>query len=130
MLFLFIILQTIVSSAILAAAVGSLVGGPFSDKLGRKPTIILADIMFTIGAIVMGVAPTIPVLILGRVLVGVIYLLIISFQFGVGVAAMAVPVYLSEASPIEIRGVLVTCNVLFITTAQLISYAVCIGLGS
>jgi SP family myo-inositol transporter-like MFS transporter 13 len=61
-----------VSLATLGAAFGSILGGPFADKLGRKPTIILADVLFTIGAIIMGVAPTIPVLILGRIVVGVI----------------------------------------------------------
>ena len=42
--------------------------------MGRKPTIILADICFTVGAIVMGTAPSIAVLILGRLIVGVIFM--------------------------------------------------------
>ena len=65
--------------ATLGAAVGSIVGGPFADILGRKPTILLADVLFTAGAIVMGLAPSILVLILGRLLVGVrMFFLIIS----------------------------------------------------
>ena len=48
---------------------------------------------------------------------------------GVGIGAMVVPFYLGEASPIEIRGKIIACNVLFITTGQFISYLVCIGLG-
>lgn len=32
-------------------------------------------------------------------------------------AAMVVPVYLSEASPSEIRGMIVTTNTLFLTSA-------------
>jgi MFS family permease len=55
----------------LGAAFGSMIGGPFADRYGRKLTIIVADVFFTIGAIVMGVAPSIAVLILGRTLVGV-----------------------------------------------------------
>ena len=33
------LLETIVSMAIVGAVIGSLIAGPFSDKLGRKPTI-------------------------------------------------------------------------------------------
>lgn len=59
------------SLAQLGSALGSLIAGPFADKYGRKLTILAADVFFTIGAIVMGVAPSIPVLILGRFFVGV-----------------------------------------------------------
>jgi MFS family permease len=38
---------------------------------------MFADILFTVGAIIMGFAPTIPILMLGRVIVGL----------GVGIAA-------------------------------------------
>ncbi len=48
---------------------------------------------------------------------------------GVGIGAMVVPFYLGEASPIEIRGKIIACNVLCITTGQFISYLVCIALG-
>lgn len=93
------------STALVGAALASLFGGVLADKYGRKPIIITADLMFTIGSLVMGLAPTIFVLILGRFIVGM----------GVGLAAMVVPVYLAECAPSEIRGKLVTVNVLFIT---------------
>lgn len=57
----------------MGAAVGSLFAGPISDSYGRRLTIILADILFTIGAVIMGVAPTIAILIIGRFIVGVSY---------------------------------------------------------
>jgi SP family myo-inositol transporter-like MFS transporter 13 len=57
--------------AVLGAAVGSLFGGPFSDYAGRKPTILIADLLFLIGAAIMSFAPTIPVLMVGRIFVGV-----------------------------------------------------------
>lgn len=48
----------------------------------------------------MGIAPTIPILMLGRVIVGL----------GVGMAAQIVPLYLSEVAPIEIRGKVIAFN--------------------
>ena len=90
-----------VSLATLGAAVGSLVSGLTSDKYGRKKPIMFADILFTLGAILMAVAPTIPTLMVGRFLVGL----------GDGIAAQIVPLYLSEVAPVEIRGQLVAFNV-------------------
>jgi MFS transporter, SP family, solute carrier family 2 (myo-inositol transporter), member 13 len=80
----------------------------------------------------MGLAPTISILIIGRFIVGVsnCFQIFIISQLGVGIGAMVVPFYLGEASPIEIRGKIIACNVLFITTGQFISYLVCIALGN
>lgn len=66
---------------------------------------MFADVLFTAGALVMAFSPSIPVLMLGRVLVGL----------GVGIAAQIVPLYLSEVSPIEIRGKLIAINTVLIT---------------
>lgn len=86
---------------------GSIFGGPLADRLGRKMTIMISDLLFTIGAIIMAFASTISVLILGRTIVGL----------GVGCSAMIVPIYLSEVSPKKIRGTIVTYNLILITFA-------------
>ena len=112
--------ELIVSIAVAAAAVGSIVGGPLSDHMGRRPTVLIADLMFTAGAVVMAIAPSIAVLVVGRLIVG----------FGVGIAAMVVPVYLAEISPTKVRGTIVTANVLAITFGQFASYLVCLALGT
>ena len=108
-----------VSLALLGAFFGSLIAGPTSDAFGRKPVIIASDILFTVGSIVMATAETIPILILGRLIVGL----------AVGVASMIVPVYLSEVSPMAIRGTLVTCFIIAVTLGQLISSIIALGLG-
>ncbi len=56
-------------------------------------------------------ANTIFTLIIGRIIVG----------FGVGIASMIIPVYLSEVSPVCIRGKVVACYVVVITIGQVIS---------
>jgi SP family myo-inositol transporter-like MFS transporter 13 len=66
---------------------------------------MLADVLFTIGAILMATAKSIPLLILGRLIVGL----------GVGAASLVVPVYLSEVSPVEVRGTVVAVDVMVIT---------------
>ena len=68
------------------------------------------SVIFTIGAIVMGVSVSKEVLLIGRLIVGA----------GIGLASMSVPMYISEASPPQFRGVLVSCNVLVITFGQFV----------
>lgn len=57
--------EFIVSLTMIGAAVGSLCGGVIADRYGRRLTIIMADIVFIIGAVVMAIAPLIAVLMIG-----------------------------------------------------------------
>jgi len=106
--------ETIVSMAIAGAIVGAATGGWINDVYGRKKATLIADVIFILGAIGMAAATDPTVLILGRLLVGL----------GVGVASVTAPVYIAEASPSEIRGSLVSTNVLMITGGQFLSYLV------
>ncbi|XP_061360223.1 inositol transporter 1-like isoform X1 [Gastrolobium bilobum] len=100
--------------AVAGAIVGAAAGGWINDAYGRKKATIIADVIFALGAIVMAAAPDPYVLILGRVLVGL----------GVGIASVTAPVYIAESSPSEIRGALVSTNVLMITGGQFLSYLI------
>src|SRR6476646_8870062 len=53
----------IVSSLLLGAMVGAALAGPLSDRLGRRKLIIAAGTIFTAGAILAAVAPTVGVLL-------------------------------------------------------------------
>ncbi|CAL9077510.1 unnamed protein product [Musa acuminata var. zebrina] len=106
--------ETIVSMAVAGAIIGAGFGGWLNDRFGRRPSIILADLLFFVGAIVMAAAPIPGILILGRIFVG----------FGVGMASMTSPLYISEASPARIRGALVSTNGLLITGGQFLSYLI------
>ena len=106
--------EYIVSATLVAAAVAACLGGPLCDLFGRKPVLLMASIVFTIGAVVMGVAQYAWMLLIGRVIVGI----------GIGFAAMAVPMYIAESAPADMRGKLVVVNVLFITGGQFIATVV------
>ncbi|GFP83100.1 inositol transporter 4 [Phtheirospermum japonicum] len=106
--------ETIVSMAVAGAIVGAAVGGWINDKFGRRISLLIADVLFFVGAIVMAAAPAPWMIILGRIFVGL----------GVGMASMTSPLYISEASPHRIRGALVSTNGLLITGGQFLSYLV------
>ncbi|KAF5943544.1 hypothetical protein HYC85_017621 [Camellia sinensis] len=100
--------------AVAGAIIGAVFGGWMNDKFGRRKSIIMADFLFFIGAIVMAVAPAPWVIIIGRILVGL----------GVGMASVTSPLYISEASPARIKGALVSTNGLLITGGQFLSYLI------
>jgi len=103
--------------ALLGAMLGAAGGGWINDAYGRKKSTLLADMMFALGSLVMCAAGGPYVLILGRLFVGL----------GVGIASVTAPVYIAEAAPSEIRGGLVSTNVLMITGGQFFSYLVNLG---
>ncbi|GAV59893.1 Sugar_tr domain-containing protein [Cephalotus follicularis] len=106
--------ETIVSMAVAGAIIGAAFGGWMNDRFGRRRSILVADFLFFVGAIVMAIAPAPWVIIIGRIFVGL----------GVGMASMTSPLYISEASPARIRGALVSTNGLLITGGQFLSYLI------
>ncbi|KAK4470500.1 hypothetical protein MN116_006048 [Schistosoma mekongi] len=103
--------EIIVSISLLSAAIGCPVSAFLSDYIGRKIVIIIASVIFTVGAIIMGVSYNKISLLAGRLIVGL----------GIGAASMSVPVYIAEISPGHMRGALVTLNTVFITAGQVVA---------
>ncbi len=92
----------VVSSALLGAFGGAAVAGLLSSAIGRKSSLILAAVLFTVSAWGSGLPSmlpeTIPVLVFFRVLGGI----------AIGVASMNAPMYIAEIAPADKRGNLVT----------------------
>lgn len=108
-------LQGVIVSVLLVGAVtGAIAGGPLSDRLGRRPVVLLAAIIFAVGAIAAALAPNVLVLIFARFILGL----------GVGLASLVVPLYIAEIAPPATRGALVSLNQLMITIGILLSYIV------
>ena len=106
--------QLVVGSLLLAAVVGALLGGPITDAWGRKKTLILAALIFGVGALVASFSPNLAVLVVARVLLGL----------AIGIASMIVPVYIAEIAPPRVRGALVSLQQFMITVGIMVSYLV------
>ena len=63
--------EIIVSGTIGMAALFAIMAGPFTDYFGRKKVIMAASFVFTVGAVVMAVANTKDILLVGRFIVGI-----------------------------------------------------------
>ena len=63
--------ELVVSVTIAAAAIFALVGGSLNDSVGRKPVILVASLIFTVGALCLACATDRFMLLFGRFLVGV-----------------------------------------------------------
>jgi len=89
----------------LGAVAGSIPSGYFTDKFGRRPTLMLYAMIFIVSAVIMGVSPNVACLDVGRFIGGI----------GVGGLSMATTMYQSEIAPERIRGMLVALQQLSIT---------------
>jgi sugar porter (SP) family MFS transporter len=105
-----------VSTANLGALAGPLVGLWFTERLGRKKTMMLAALFFMISTIGSAAAVTIWDFGVWRFMGGV----------GIGLAMMSSPIYIAELSPPHMRGVLVNVNqlsnVIGINLAVIVGY--------
>lgn len=100
--------EMVVSCTVLSAFIFSIVGGTINTNFGRRVSILLSSFIFTVGALLMGIAWDYSSLILGRVVVGC----------GIGLASLTTPIYIAEVSQPHMRGRLVTINGLLICFGQ------------
>ena len=103
-----------VSSALVGCLAGVSVAGYLSDRFGRKWTLILSGILFSISGVGCALAPTHTALTAFRLIGGI----------GIGVASMLSPLYISEIAPPHIRGRMVALYQFAITVGILASYFV------
>ena len=102
----------LVSSVLIGAVIGAATNGVLADIFGRKKIIMATAVIFIIGSIMCAFAPNVYVLIISRIFVG----------FAVGIVNFVVPLYLSEISPKNLRGTLVSLYQWAITSGILFSY--------
>ena len=101
-----------VGCALIGSILGVSVAGMLSDFLGRMKTMLISALMFSISAIGCAVCADFTQLVIYRIIGG----------FGIGVVSIVSPVYISEVSPAEKRGTMVSLYQLAVTSGFLLAY--------
>ena len=103
-----------VGCALIGSIIGVLVAGVLSDGIGRKKTMLIAALMFSISALGCAVCANFTQLVVFRMFGG----------FGIGVVSIVSPMYISEVAIASKRGTLVALYQLMITLGFLLAYLV------
>lgn len=104
----------IVSAFLLGATVAAILSGRLADNFGRRTIVLAMAVFFVTGNYLCGLAPSPNWLIAGRLVIGM----------STGVATFAIPMYLSEIAPSDIRGALVVMSQLALAGGGLLAYLV------
>ncbi|KAH7334576.1 hypothetical protein B0J17DRAFT_770897 [Rhizoctonia solani] len=111
------VLGALVATILMSASLASFASGWLSDKYSRKRTIMLGAYIFGIGAALEAGSVNLPMLIIGRLIVGV----------GEGFFLSAIGVYLVEIAPPDVRGRISCMLQLFVTIGIALGYFICYG---
>ncbi|HTJ29615.1 MAG TPA: sugar porter family MFS transporter [Acidobacteriaceae bacterium] len=84
----------VVSSVLIGSMLGAIVGGAFADKYGRRSVLLAGAIVFLAGSLAAFLAPSVAWLIVARFVLGL----------AIGFTSVTAPVYVSELSPPQSRG--------------------------
>ncbi|NBC58091.1 MAG: sugar porter family MFS transporter [Bacteroidetes bacterium] len=113
----------VVASALLGCLVGAISSGFFNTLFGRKYTLILSAILFTLSAWGSGMPSFLPesvsLLVVFRIIGGI----------GIGLASMSAPVYIAEIAPSKQRGILVSFYQLAIVVGFFVVFLVTYFIG-
>ncbi len=101
-----------VGCALVGSIIGVLFAGTLSDRFGRKRTMILSAILFTLSAMGCAISSSLDQLVLYRIIGGV----------GIGIVSIVCPLYISEVSPASHRGRMVSLYQLAVTVGFLGAY--------
>jgi len=103
-----------VGSLLIGCAVGAFLAGRLADALGRRLVMIVAAVLFLLGALVQGLTDTHLIFIIARFSAGM----------AVGAASVLSPLYISEVAPAGIRGRLTTVQQVMIISGLTAAFVV------
>ena len=103
-----------VGSLLIGCAVGAFFAGRLADVIGRRMVMVLAALLFVVGALVQGLTGVHEVFIVARFAGGM----------AVGAASVLSPLYISEMAPANIRGRLTTVQQVMIISGLTLAFVV------
>src|SRR5215210_8756965 len=103
-----------VGSLLIGCAVGAFFAGRLADVIGRRSVMILAAMLFVVGALVQGWTDVHLLFLVAR----------FSGGMAVGAASVLSPLYISEVAPANIRGRLTTVQQVMIITGLTAAFLV------
>ena len=101
-----------VGCALICSIIGVLMAGKLSDRWGRKVTMLVAAVFFSVSGIACAFVGSFEQLVVARILGGI----------GIGVVSIVSPLYISEVSIAQYRGRLVSLYQLAVTIGFLGAY--------
>lgn len=114
----------VVGSALIGCFFGAVISGPLSNALGRKYSLIISAVLFSVSAWGSGLPDFMPqsvtLLVIFRLLGGL----------GIGIASMNAPTYIAEIAPAKIRGTLVSYYQLAIVIGFFVVFLVTYFIGN
>lgn len=107
--------QSLISSLMpLGAMAGSIIMTPLNEIFGRKLSLIISCVWYTIGAALCAAAQDHHLMYAGRFILGV----------GVGIEGGCVGIYISESVPANVRGSIVSMYQFNIALGEVLGYAI------
>jgi MFS transporter, SP family, galactose:H+ symporter len=109
-----------ISVVLLGCIAGAAFAGALADRVGRRATLLVAGLLFLLGACASAFATLEAILLAARFVVGI----------GIGFSSVVAPLYISEAAPARVRGALVSLYQFAITIGILAAYLIDYGLAA
>jgi SP family sugar:H+ symporter-like MFS transporter len=103
-----------VGSLLIGCAFGAFFAGRLADAIGRRTVMILAAVLFVVGAVIQGITEVHTLFVAARFAGGM----------AVGAASVLSPLYISEVAPANIRGRLTTVQQVMIITGLTAAFVV------
>lgn len=100
------------SSLVIGAAIGAFACGKIVNSIGRRNTLLVCDFASILGS-VFSMIQSLPLIALGRFISGIV----------LGVNSVAIPLYNVEMAPLQLKGIMSTISMIFVSLGTLFGLA-------